>query len=78
MLSYNYFENFFYLFVIVFKILAGLPAATTLLGIDFVTIDPAPITVFSPIVTPGSKIVFAPIQLPFLFERLDRGNILDL
>ena len=52
---------------------AGLPAATTFDGIDLVTTDPAPTTEFSPIVIPGSKITFAPIQLPFLIITASSG-----
>ena len=44
---------------------AGFPAAITNPGILLLTTDPAPITVFSPIVTPGRSIVPAPIQQPF-------------
>ncbi len=40
----------------------GLPAAMTLAGISLVTTLPAPITVFSPIVTPGSTIAPPPIH----------------
>ena len=41
---------------------AGLPTATTFAGTSFVTTAPAPITLFSPIVTPGSTIT-PPCQL---------------
>ena len=40
----------------------GLPTATTLAGMSFVTTLPAPITVFSPMVTPGTTITPAPSQ----------------
>ena len=42
----------------------GLPTATTLEGMSFVTTEPAPMTVPSPIVTPGNTTTFAPIQQP--------------
>ena len=42
--------------------LAGFPAATLSDGIFFVTTLPAPITTLSPIVTPGSIILSAPIK----------------
>ena len=45
--------------------LQGLPTATTLSGISLVTILPAPITTFSPIVTPGTITTPAPIQALF-------------
>jgi len=51
-------------------ILAGFPAATTPFAKDFVTIEPAPITVFSPISTPGKIMVFAPIHAPRLIITL--------
>jgi len=43
----------------------GLPAATTLAGISFVTTLPEPITELSPIVTPGFMTTFPPIQTLF-------------
>ena len=42
--------------------LQGFPTATTFDGISFVTTLPAPITVLSPIVTPGNTITFPPIH----------------
>ena len=49
----------------------GLPTATTPEGISRVTTLPAPITVLSPIVTPGSTVTPAPIQtlLPTVIGR---------
>jgi len=40
----------------------GLPAATTLEGMSFVTTLPAPIMVFPPMVTPGRMVTSPPIQ----------------
>lgn len=56
--------------------LQGFPTATTLDGISFVTTLPAPITVLSPIVTPGKMIAPAPIQqfLPICTGILYRYN----
>lgn len=42
--------------------LHGTPTATTLLGMDFVTTLPAPMTEWSPIVTPARIVDPAPIQ----------------
>ena len=42
--------------------LHGLPTATQLDGIFFVTTEPAPIIVSSPILTPGSTIVESPMK----------------
>ena len=42
--------------------LQGLPAATELAGISRVTTLPAPMTLFSPMVTPGQMTLLAPIQ----------------
>jgi hypothetical protein len=49
-----------YPFVLITR--AGLPTATELGGMLFVTTLPAPTTLFSPIVIPGRTIAFAPIQ----------------
>lgn len=46
-------------------ILQGFPAARTFDGMSFVTTLPAPITVLSPIVTPGITVTLAPIQTLF-------------
>ena len=43
--------------------LQGLPTAIELSGISFVTTEPAPMTQFSPIVTPGVMTTSPPIQL---------------
>jgi hypothetical protein len=40
----------------------GLPAATTFEGMSLVTMLPAPMTVFSPIVTPGQTMAPPPSQ----------------
>ena len=53
-------ENIYYLISRI--ICAGLPAITTSLGKDFVTTDPAPTIVLSPIFTPGSIVADPPIQ----------------
>ncbi len=45
-----------------FMIRHGLPTATTLAGMSFVTTLPAPITVLSPMVTPARMMAPAPIQ----------------
>ena len=52
--------------------LHGLPTATTFDGISVATILPAPMTVLSPIVTPGSIVTPAPIQqfLPIVIGAL--------
>ena len=41
--------------------LHGLPTVTTFDGISFVTTDPAPIVMLSPIVTPGRIVTLPPI-----------------
>ena len=48
-----------------FITLQGFPTATTFDGISLFTTLPAPITVLSPIVTPGSTITFPPIHTLF-------------
>src|SRR5699024_1582422 len=40
----------------------GLPTATTLAGMSWVTTLPAPMTLFSPMLTPGSRMAPAPIH----------------
>ena len=40
----------------------GLPTATTPAGISLVTTDPAPMTLLSPMVTPGQMTTLPPIQ----------------
>lgn len=42
------------------RIRAGLPTATTLAGRSLVTTLPAPTTVFTPMVTPGSTVTLPP------------------
>ena len=44
---------------------AGVPIATTLAGISFVTTEQAPITELSPIVTPGRIVTLEAIQTFF-------------
>ena len=51
--------------------LQGLPTATQLAGIECVTILPAPITLFSPIVTPAKIMHPPPIQTLSLISILE-------
>ena len=50
---------------------AGLPAAITLAGISWFTTEPAPMMLFSPMVTPGSTMTPAPSHtfLPMTMGR---------
>lgn len=47
---------------------AGLPAAMASAGISPVTTELAPITALSPIFTPLSRVLFAPMKTPFPME----------
>ena len=56
----------------------GLPTAITLLGMSFVTTEPEPITVLSPIVTPGFTVTLAPSHtlLPIVIGIQNSGPAL--
>ena len=55
---------------------AGTPATTVLAGTSFVTTAPAATTEFSPIVTPGKIVAFAPIHTLRLISTDLRSSIL--
>ena len=58
--------------------LVGFPTAIEYEGTDFVTTDPAPIILYSPMVTPGNTQQFSPIHTLFLIMTSFATKLLSI